>query len=113
MYSKSFCLRIGFIIVLSICLTACGSDDTKIASKVPTGFISLNEAINNMKGTLRYVTWESQISFLDADNITIYQTGFENRDFIVEYQGDYYVNEQKYLELVEVAKTTMEQRIIK
>ncbi|MNW55927.1 hypothetical protein D3C74_336190 [compost metagenome] len=81
-----------------------------VSKVVPSGFISLNEAIDNMKGTLRYVPWESQISFLDADNFTIYQTGFANRDFIVEYKDEYYINGEKYSELVGIANATVEQR---
>lgn len=110
MYSKYSYLWLGIILLISICLTACESNDAKMVSKVPSGFISLNEAIDNMKGTLRYVPWESQISFLDADNMTIYQTGFANRDFIVKYKGEYYINEVKYSEMVEIANDTVEQR---
>ncbi|MNN08659.1 hypothetical protein D3C81_1215200 [compost metagenome] len=111
MCSKYSCLWIGFIILISICLTACERNDTKMVSKVvPSGFISLNEAIDNTKGTLRYVPWESQISFLDADSFTIYQTGFANRDFIVEYKDEYYINGEKYSELVGIANATVEQR---
>lgn len=62
-----------------------------------------------MNGTLRYVAWESQISFLNKDNITIYQTGFNNRDFIVKYKGEYYINTNKYKELVEIIHDSLEQ----
>jgi hypothetical protein len=111
MCSKHSCLWIGIIVLISICLTACERNDAKMVSKaVPSGFISLKEAIDNMKGSLRYMPWESQIAFLDADNITIYQTGFENRDFIVTYKGEYYINEEKYSELAKIANSTMEQR---
>ncbi len=47
---------------------------------------------------------------MNADNITIYQTGFENRDFIVKYKGGYYINEEEYSELVEISILTMEQQ---
>jgi len=86
MYSKHFCLWIGIIVLMSICLTACEKNDAKVDPKaILSGFISLKEAIDKMDGALRYIPWESQIAFLDADNITIYQTGFDNRDFIVKY----------------------------
>ncbi|MGO4548542.1 hypothetical protein AB4Z29_27510 [Paenibacillus sp. 2TAB23] len=111
MCNKHFYLWIGIIVLIIICLTACERDGAKEVSKeVPPGFISLNVAIDNTNGSLRYMPWESQIAFLDADNITIYQTGFENRDFIIKYKGGYYINEEKYLELVEISNLTMEQR---
>jgi len=111
MCSKHSCLWIGIIVLISICLTACERNDATVVSKaVPSGFISLEEAIDNMNGSLSYIAWESQIAFLDADNITIYQTGFEDRHFIVKYKGEYYINEEKYSELVKIANSTMEQR---
>ena len=96
---------LAMLVLLMMCLTACGSGDAEGSSKeVPSGFISLSEAIDNTNGSLRYVAWESQISFLDADDNTIYQTGFENKDFIVKYKGKYYINEAKYSELVGASK---------
>ncbi|MNO69418.1 hypothetical protein D3C76_602720 [compost metagenome] len=103
MYNKYSYLWLGFILLISICLTACESNDVKMVSKVPPGFISLNEAIDNMKGNLDYVGFESQMAFIDTDNMTIYQTGFANRDFIVKYKGKLYINEVKYSEMVEIA----------
>ncbi|WP_155985720.1 hypothetical protein [Paenibacillus gorillae] len=111
MCNKHSCLWMGIIVLVSICLTACESNNAKVVSKaVPSGFISLKEAIDDTNGSLRYMPWESQIAFLDADNITIYQTGFDNRGFIVKYKGEYYINEEKYSDLVKIANLTMEQR---
>jgi len=104
MRGKYFGAGLAMLVFLMMYLTACGSDDTE----VPSGFISLSETINKTNGSLRYVAWESQISFLDADDNTIYQTGFENKDFIVKYKDKYYINEAKYLEMVGVSKANTE-----
>ena len=84
--------------------------DAKTVTEIPAGFILLKEAVageDNGDGqpVLRYVAWESQISFyyddLDNGGVSIYQTGFSNSDFIVKYNNEYYVNEAKISDLID------------
>ena len=108
MKTKSLPL-ICICVLIVILLISCESEDAQVVSEIPSGFTRLPEG--GLKGNdLRYVTWESQISFLDADGICIYQTGFHNSDFILKYKDEYYVNEKKYSELVEIAAFSPEQR---
>ena len=82
-----------------------GDENQKIPDGVPAGFIPLGKDDSNWENGLRYVFWETQISFLDADNVCIYQTSVENSDFIIKYGKDYYVNAEKFSEVQDVAAT--------
>ncbi|MBR5218529.1 MAG: hypothetical protein IKV89_02240 [Clostridia bacterium] len=90
-------LAIGLMLI-----SACSSDDVKEVTKVPEGFIRLPECgeLENMS----WMGWETQIVFLDEEENCIYQTGFNNSEFIVWYKDDYYVNEEKFKELLEKVK---------
>lgn len=95
------------IILASTWYIFVGRYDANIVLKIPNGFVDLQ---SNLKNGLDYFAFESQIVILDADGVGIYQTSFKNRDFIVKYKGDYYVNEEKLLEIAEVAAISSEQR---
>ena len=86
-----------------------GRSDAKTVHKIPSGFTRLPQGGGDWENGLRYVSWESQISFLTADGNCIYQTSFDNRDFIVKYKNEYYVNEKKLSELVDIAASIFEQ----
>jgi hypothetical protein len=79
----------------------------KEIQEIPYGFVQLGYTLRN---GLRSLPWESNIVFLDSDDINIYQTGLENSDFIVSYKDEYYVNEEKLLELEKIAAIAPEQR---
>ena len=86
--------------------------DAKVVREVPVGFIRLSsEAIPSYKGGgdwdngMRHVSWESVISFLDVDKECIYQTSYSNSGFIVKYNNEYYVNEAKILELIDIVNS--------
>jgi len=84
--------------------------DAKVVQEIPLGFIHLPPNGGDWENGLHYVCWESQISFLDIDESCIYQTSFENNMFIVKYKNEYYVDEEKLLELVDIATSSFEQR---
>lgn len=84
------------------------SSDAKMVREIPEGFVLLPKEGGGWENGLRYVPWESQISFLDANDNCIYQTDFSNSDFIVKYQNEYYVNEEKLSELIEKANVILE-----
>jgi len=85
-----------------------GSGDADMVLKVPAGFVKLQSYLTN---GLSIMPFETQIGILDAEKRYIYQTGFKNRDFIVRYDGEYYVNEEKIKEIAEVASIAPEQRL--
>ena len=68
----------------------------------PSGFIPLSVLDDDAEGSLSYVFWETQISFLVADNHCIYQTSVRNRSFIVEYKNEYFINEATYLAMLDI-----------
>jgi hypothetical protein len=101
------------IILVPICLSACNNrNDSKEVREMPEGFIYLEKEGGNWENGLHYVPFETIISFVDADGINIYQTGYSNSDFIVKQKGEYtyYVNEEKFLEVYDMANTVFEQR---
>ena len=77
---------------------------------VPPGFIALNPAIEELgEGVLSYLFWDTNIAFIDSENVTFFQTGVRNSEFIVMHGGEYYVNEEKFLELTVQAVDIYEQ----
>lgn len=99
---------IAIVIILAlIWFVFYGRNDANMVLRVPAGFVHLQ---SNLKNGLNVMPFETQIAFLDADGVGIYQTGFKNSDFIVKYNGEYYVNEEKLLELVDIAAISPEQR---
>ncbi|MPN40314.1 hypothetical protein SDC9_187850 [bioreactor metagenome] len=52
--------------------------DIKTVETKPEGFIQLNEGLRDLKNNLHYVLGKTEIWFLDADEICIYQTELNN-----------------------------------
>jgi hypothetical protein len=111
MKNKYYLLFVCLSLLIVCFFTSRKDGDVKVVSKIPEGFVSLTELNNRADSILDYVFWESQISFVDTPaRICIYQTYVGNRDFIVKYKGEYYVNEAKYLELIDVTVLAQEER---
>ena len=114
MKNKSYLLPTILNVLLVTSLVSCIHADAKVVFRVPDGFVPLTE-LDSRDSILDYVFWDSQISFVYTPDdtprlICLYQEYVGNRDFIVKYKGDYYVNEAKYLELIEVAVLAQEER---
>ena len=102
-----------FIIFILLGLSACsgdfstGSRDTDsgitTVNVVPSGFIALDTAVYELGGILRVLGWSDNIVFMDIEDVNIFQMSFANEEFIVRYRGEFYVNEKRFLEIVEVA----------
>lgn len=110
MRKKALLLFVVIALIIMLALTwfmFFGRNDANMVLKIPSGFVELQ---SNLKNGLSILPFETQIAFLDADEVGIYQTSFKNSDFIVKYKGEYYVNEEKFLEVVEVAAISPEQR---
>ena len=119
---KRLFVPVLFILLLSSLLISCGRSISKVehpkgsdakvkypeeyyvkeVSVLPEGFIRLKKETELPNG-LSYIFWETQLSFLDAEGKGFYSTAIINIDFIVEYENNYYVNEDKLDELIEVA----------
>lgn len=71
--------------------------EVETVSFLPEGFVPLDTVITDSDGRLlEYVFWETQISFLDEEGKAIYQSNVKNDDFIVEYNGEYYINKNEF-----------------
>ena len=90
------------LIVGQMFISACGSDEVTQVRKIPDGFIRLPDGGEYKK--LSWMGWETQIVFMDKDENCIYQTGFNNSEFIVWYKDAYYVNEEKFNKMLEIAE---------
>ena len=113
-----FLILLGAII---ICLASCGNiDDTANANgneviyddfyedaievdDIPSGFVHLPKGGVDLGNGLTWWAFEKLIIFDDAKEDAIYSTRFSNSEFIVKYEGEYYVNEKKLFELIEIA----------
>ncbi|HNX15146.1 MAG TPA: hypothetical protein PK854_04000 [Oscillospiraceae bacterium] len=100
MKTKKVFLLIILVALFSF-LISCGSD-TKEVKEIPKGFIKLSSRGNYPKNSLSYIFEENQVLFYDADGTCIYQSELSKSDFIVKYQDEYYVNEEKYIELFDL-----------
>ena len=94
-------LIIGFSLIFGFFV---GRNDARMVMKIPSGFISLKDAAASSESMLRYVFWESQISFLNSKDALIYQTSIKDNKFIVKFKGEYYINAEKYQEILHSAK---------
>ena len=102
MKRKLLLMFISAILIASVLLAATSCDEyPKDVREIPSGFVLLPKGGYWSDG-LYYVIWESQISFLDIYENCIYQTGLDDSGFIVEYKNEYYVNEEKILELLDI-----------
>ena len=111
MKNKSYLLFICLNLLIVCFLISCKGVDAKVVSKIPDGFVSLIELDNRADNILEYIFWENLISFYDAsDRVGFYQTHIRNRDFIVKYKNEYYVNEATYLEFTNIALIAREER---
>lgn len=106
MNKKYFALMLFLVFVLFL-IPSCKSNDSKTVKEIPSGFVLLPKD-GSWDNGLHYVPWESQIAFLDDDENCIYQTGFDNSDFIVKYKNEYYANEEKLLELIDIVNSQHE-----
>ena len=67
----------------------------KEVSTIPPNFIFIDDVISSDSRNLEYTFFESQIAFLDSQGICIYQTDVRNSEFIIQYEGKYYIRTQE------------------
>jgi len=84
--------------------------DATDVDKIPAGFVLLDKESEDWIDGLSIVSWESQISFVDADGYCIYQTGYDDGSFIVKHNDKYYVNADQLSEIFEIASDTNDKR---
>ncbi len=66
MNDKKIFLLTFFLIFTLLFVSSCEGRDSKTVKEIPLGFIHLPKG-GNLNNGLHYVSWESQISFLDDD----------------------------------------------
>ena len=82
------------------------SDENEDKQCLPPGFIPLVESIRLLENGLDFVFFETSVNFIDADDICIYVTNENNESFIVRYNDTYFVDAEKFNELVVLADAT-------
>ncbi len=99
------------LVVFASFLLSCERSDAKVVERLTPGFVKLSTVGNlSDNGGLHYTIGVSQILFLDADEICIYQTALYNSQMIIKCQNQYYFNEVKLTELIDLATITAQQR---
>ena len=93
------------IALVSLFQISCEGSGVKIVSKVPDGFTVFIQSDG-----LHFIFWENVISFLDADDICIYQSSTNNKNLLVKYNDEYYIHEIIYSSLKKNANLITEQR---
>ncbi len=100
--SKKIIALVLIIIFGVMLISACSGDGVTQVKEIPDGFVRLPDGGECEK--LSWMGWETQIVFMDKEENCIYQTGFNNSEFIVWYKDAYYVNEEKFNELLDMAE---------
>lgn len=75
-------------------------DDAKKVKEMPEGYISLNDAIVCCLDKLKFEFNDGLATVSDENGECLYQTKLSNSDFIVTYKEQYYINEEKFRELL-------------
>jgi hypothetical protein len=80
---------------------------------VPEGFIPFMEAVRQKQeeGILRIFAHDNQVAFLDSDGINIYHTWLNDERLFYIHERVRYINEEIFLNIVEIAKHAPEQRL--
>jgi hypothetical protein len=120
MNKKYFILPIciGIIITLLLLFYDYEDDGAKVVYKLPEGFVSLhdlNERADRILKMLPFEDWNQEIAFcvtapkIEFVSSCIFQTPASNSDYFVSYKNELYINEAKYMNLVEAAAYALEQ----
>jgi len=99
--------------LIALSLISCTNQDAGKANQAPQGFILSSELSAQSGSKLSLSFFDNKIAFMAPGFICIYQTHIEDSDYIIEYEGEYYINEERYLELVEIAALAEEKRRLK
>ena len=114
MKKKSSLLLICLVSLFAFSLTSCKGSDAKVVSKIPDGFVSIIELNNRADRLLNVEPWESQITFMLREvpfsESNLFQTHLSDNSLVVKYKKEYYINEAKYQDLVEIAVLALEER---
>ena len=90
-------LAMLIIVALYLLFTYIGKqNEPYVVSEVPQGYVSLNDLLDSTGNKIGYIFWESQIAITNERSVCIYQTNVQDRDFIVKYQEQYYINVDKF-----------------
>jgi len=79
-----------------------------VVQEVPAGFILL-PIVEQFENGLSFMTWHTRWFFSDIDGTHIFVTEILDTDFIVRYEGELYINEEKFLEIYAIADSAFEE----
>lgn len=81
------------LIVVLLLIFQVNKYEAKVVYKSPQGYIAVNELPTVSNGELECVFWEQQVSIVKSDGLEcVFQTSIHNSDFVVKYDGVYYIN---------------------
>ena len=84
--------------------------DKEMIEDLPLGFVNLDDAAASAEGIMTYSFFEEYFSLVDMDGYSVGGSLVTDSSLIIRLQGQYYVNEGKFLDALEVAKISPEQR---
>ena len=81
---------------------------TVVVQEVPEGFILLPR-VQQFENGLSFMPWNMHWSVFDINRSEIFSAEILNTDFIVMYEGELYINEEKFLEIYAIADSAFEE----
>lgn len=103
-------IYISLFVVVSVCLIFSviyivyyqnyGKYYPKNVFTKPDGYVLLNDAVDENKDNIQYKFSETAVFFMDKQNNSLGTWNVRNSDFIVRYNGKYYINERKLDEML-------------
>jgi hypothetical protein len=107
-----YALRLPLISAVAVFAGICYSTHAKYYPHqvlwLPNGFVNLQEATENTKGTMEYMFFEEYISLIDENGVSVGGALVRDRSFIINYRGKYYVNAEKFYSALDKANQIAE-----
>ncbi len=85
-------LILGVLLAIG-CLVLCCNNHVEKA--LPSGFVSIEEAMALLDGKYRFVSWESQLSVVENGSMNcVAQWDIDDKMSVIERDGKWYVNKK-------------------
>ena len=76
--------------------------------RIPDGYVLLSDINEQYRDLMQIVFFESQISFLDLDGNNIQQVSISDKNFLVQYKDNIYLNTKKLQVILNLAEGAAE-----